>query len=1508
MILVKRVRLIKCMLFILILINSSFSFSQVYNFQKINQQNGLPSSSISSLTQDSRNLIWIGTDGAGLVRFDGSNYFTYDQSNGLLSGFVTDVKEDVNSNLVISTKYRGIFVFDGHTFFKHFDPKQGQFSSEIVYKIEPTKNGVICFAQNEIFFISNNYELSVLTKNTLNYGEINSVIQWDASTFYFSTSKGVYKLKGNQISKLSSISQMHSIVRLDNESFIIGNEKGEIWKCLPNESEVKWTSFIKLPQKSIFQIQSMFIARSGNLWIAGNDKQGVYLWNGSTFTHFNQSNGFDGNYPQFFYQDKARNLYIGTYASGLFRTGPQLFFEYKNLPELTNSDFFSIYSDKDNLYVGSMQDNLKKFEIQANGQLRFIKTFSNSLNTKVIYRTKNNLLLVGKNDGLYHEKSGELALLPQFREFSVILIHETNDEFFIGTYGQGLLICDKNLNIKQILSSRNFHSLPDYIYSIHETKTGKFLISSNIGLTEIKRNNEKYFFNRQIISDVIGVGTKDIYGNFWYAGSKGIYSVNNKVQLFTKENGLSSLLVYTLIADLQGNIWSGSNLGLDRIETHKNGKILNVKHYNSKNGFNGLETNMRAQHLDVEGNLFLGTANGLMKCMTAFKMPENIQPDIKLTNVQRLNEEVDWKDINFIEKWYNIPPNGYEFQPNENQLTFHFTSINAGFMDNFYYSYKLEGLDNEWSLPTSVQSVNYSNLKPGNYRFLVRLVDKNNIVLNEVNPFEFSIKTPIYLTWWFIVLCCFIVFVVFYILIKQISSYNKDFVKETQNSKDFKTEQLRIYLFFLGFLAPLSEILFDFFEVRKESELFSNLFVGVLAMLAYLVTKKSNWLRKNLYPIIALFFIAFTIQNWYKILFFELEQIILVEFFFFLFLAHILLLNIRHYWVYVFFLSLILISLFFSSTIRTEEAVIIATMSVFILIVIQIKNIINLNLRQRFILADKIVNNSKSLVITATKDGKITFVSDNVKGVLGFEPSELLGNNWWDKTTDEITLKENSKEELKKSILEDNILLRLVKTKDGKYRWIQWHDKKFSDNLVVGIGQDVTDLRELELEKEERQKQIEIQAKRLEEYAKKLEFENTLKELLMKSNSYEEISRKTLAHIYKELDHVVLMNLMYPDKYENILQGYQMKNGELSVSELYVSELNSYIRCKNGEIVIERELQESKYKSLNDESNLKDGIQSYIVIPIQFYEEFLGVLFIGFDKEFSLTDKKIKLLKEACDIISIASNRIRLQKLLKENTDDLMSSIQYASTIQHALFPDVYNFSEHVRDISLYFKPKDLVSGDFYWTKQIDSYSFIALGDCTGHGVPGAFLTLLGISFLEQIIVVDKVKNPALILEKLDQMLYDSLNRNSNEVFLRDGMEISLCVINHETGILKHAGAGLGLLYFDELGNENHLRGQRLSIGDYRQEEKFNCNQIEAKKEFHFYMSTDGYQDQLGGEKSKRFSKNRLIALLKDIRNENNNEQERILDETLNQFKGNLYQIDDITVIGFKLEFVEKLT
>ena len=242
----------------------------------------------------------------------------------------------------------------------------------------------------------------------------------------------------------------------------------------------------------------------------------------------------------------------------------------------------------------------------------------------------------------------------------------------------------------------------------------------------------------------------------------------------------------------------------------------------------------------------------------------------------------------------------------------------------------------------------------------------------------------------------------------------------------------------------------------------------------------------------------------------------------------------------------------------------------------------------------------------------------------------------------------------------------------------------------------------------------------------------------------------------------------------------------------------------------------------------------------------------------------------------------------------------YAKNIQNTILPNLKTSFPVLRDVCLLFRPRDIVSGDFYWAKEDDQNVYIAVADCTGHGVPGAFLTLIGSKILDQIIVEEKITSPSEILTTLDEKLFNSLN-SKKDTLVRDGMEIAICMINKKDKKLSFAGSGLGLIYFINE-QEFYVRGQLKSIGDYRQESfLFENYQMDITGNEQFFMATDGYQDQLGGEKYKRLSKKRTIEILNSLQGLSPEMQESLLKKELDKHIGTYAQTDDITVLGFKI-------
>jgi serine phosphatase RsbU (regulator of sigma subunit) len=249
----------------------------------------------------------------------------------------------------------------------------------------------------------------------------------------------------------------------------------------------------------------------------------------------------------------------------------------------------------------------------------------------------------------------------------------------------------------------------------------------------------------------------------------------------------------------------------------------------------------------------------------------------------------------------------------------------------------------------------------------------------------------------------------------------------------------------------------------------------------------------------------------------------------------------------------------------------------------------------------------------------------------------------------------------------------------------------------------------------------------------------------------------------------------------------------------------------------------------------------------------------------------------------------------------LTSGINYARRIQKAVFPSGKILSDNFPEHFILFKPLDVVSGDFYWYKQHKNEVFIAAADCTGHGVPGAFMSMLGITYLNELISENKSGNPNEILDQLRENVIRALHQSDGKNNVKDGMELALCRINLETRILQFSGAFRPLFLLRD-NNIQHIAGDNIPIGVYEDvDAPFTSNEIQLMKNDIVYIFTDGYVDQIGGPERKTFKTNRLKELLLGISGLSMCEQRSILDEKIKDWQGGLDQIDDILVVGIKI-------
>lgn len=287
-----------------------------------------------------------------------------------------------------------------------------------------------------------------------------------------------------------------------------------------------------------------------------------------------------------------------------------------------------------------------------------------------------------------------------------------------------------------------------------------------------------------------------------------------------------------------------------------------------------------------------------------------------------------------------------------------------------------------------------------------------------------------------------------------------------------------------------------------------------------------------------------------------------------------------------------------------------------------------------------------------------------------------------------------------------------------------------------------------------------------------------------------------------------------------------------------------------------------------------------------------------------LSYKSGKQNKKSLQQISAQKSEIEHQKeIVDEKNKEIIESINYAKRLQEAILPPIETLHKKLPDFFIYYQPKDIVAGDFYWIEEMDNYLYIAVADSTGHGVPGALVSIVCSNALNRSLKEFKLTEPGLILDKTRELVLETFSKNINNV--KDGMDISLVRIslNNNKFELAWAGANNPIWYInkDENYELHEIKGDKQPVGLTYDPKNFTTHFINLQKGDYIYLFTDGYADQFGGPNEKKFKYKTLKSLLVSNCNYSMKEQENKLSEVFNNWKGNLEQIDDVCIMGIKL-------
>ena len=478
----------------------------------------------------------------------------------------------------------------------------------------------------------------------------------------------------------------------------------------------------------------------------------------------------------------------------------------------------------------------------------------------------------------------------------------------------------------------------------------------------------------------------------------------------------------------------------------------------------------------------------------------------------------------------------------------------------------------------------------------------------------------------------------------------------------------------------------------------------------------------------------------------------------------------------------------------------------------------------------------------------------------GLKPSESLKSLAWKVS---VTEWNNSVEKMNYALKDDNVEI----TKDDLRSIIKEHNKK----LKAIKKQDYL-LKKSKILLAKNKKAVKEQEKTL--LAKK-------RELSMKSTEFENLSdnfETQSNNLARQLEKIEAQEKLYQERQELINKQEQVllaQQGEITVQKNEVSISHKRIDTQKGELDVQKVV-------LDDQKVVLDTQQKTIYFGVGFLILLLLLTFFIYK---SYRDKK-----KNNEIIT------KQKEVVEEAHKEIQDSIAYAKRIQSAILPPAKLVKEYLKESFILYKPKHVVAGDFYWMTRKDGKILYAAADCTGHGVPGAMVSVVCNNALNRSVREYGLTDPGQLLDKTRDIVIEEFSKSEEDV--KDGMDIAICSI--EGLKLKYAGAH-NPLWIIRNGEIIETKANKQPIGQFDNPKPYTTHSFDLEKGDSIYVFSDGYVDQFGGERGKKFMAKAFRKLLLSIQDKAMEEQKTIIDDVFEAWRGKLEQIDDVCVIGVKV-------
>lgn len=765
------------MLVIYFIANSTYA--QVYDFQTFTVENGLSQSQVLSLYQTNTGELWLGTNQGGVNIYDGSEFRYLTRENGLSDNVVYAINQ-IGNDVLIGTN-NGLTVISGLDT-TIYTTEQGLPHNGVVSILVSRKNevwlgtgaGIAKWQNDSVFPVTIDSALANSTVLNIREGS-------DGGIWFCTVQSGLFKYDGETTKQTSTEdglarNYVFDVLPLGEKyAWIFGyggfyHLKGDLierMKGLP----------AGFPENGIYY--SFTRDKAKNIWIGSSS--GVLKYADGRFSAITTKNGLVNNNIWKILHDREGNIWFGSKSNGVSKLTSERFRLYNSTQDLPDEDVTAVIRQNDSTIWFGTRKGLAIW----NGENRaFIDQDNglNSLDVRDLAKDASGKIYVATNYGFSIYEDGK------FRAFEMAEnnLNDCHDVFADGNeIWFGTKVGPAKLVGERLVQPGNAAEFSSYVFDMVRKDNAIWMayddgVLKYDGTSFVNLKKEDGFFDGRSRSVVVGPN-----GKLWFGTNEGVFVFDgDSCSRIGIENGLVSDAVYSLQFDPSGDLWVGQSKGLARI-VFQNDSITDVLRYGRPQGFLGIECHTNSTMADADGTLWVGTGNGLVVYDPSKDKGLYYKAKTRITGVKLFSQDIDWSEFSDSVSITGLPLNA-ELPYHRNHLTFEFSGVSLTSPLSINYSYKLEGLDEDWSAVTNVNQAVYTNIPPGDYTFKVKAGFGDELRTNDPVSISFSVKAPFYRTNLFYALCLMILTGIAYSYYT-IRKANKKITKQNQQIEQQKT-------------------------------------------------------------------------------------------------------------------------------------------------------------------------------------------------------------------------------------------------------------------------------------------------------------------------------------------------------------------------------------------------------------------------------------------------------------------------------------------------------------------------------------------------------------------------------------------------------------------------------------------------------------------------------------------------------------------------------------------------